>query len=189
MNNKFEEFKNLLLNTFSLLLLLVVVIISTAGAMSLTPRTPSELSSNAKAEVKGVSTFDTLAIKYEEFIGIANGMDIINYSRKDGGYLSRVIIGETNAKSLDQGIVKIINNSQTPKKFKVIFRADPQSLQNYTFNLALDNTVIPMQLNEFGYIETTFFIEPLSSEIVGINLIPYMGYVQNIGIEMEVEEL
>ena len=183
--------KELFQNTVYLLLFFLVVFISTASVNSLNPKTLSEVDGNIsqKEAVKGLSTFDGKAIKFEKIFGIYNGIKFENFER-DGGFLSRMIISKTKVYDVEQNIVKIVNASNSTKKLKVIFRADPSFQQQYTFWTLVNGYYTPLVFDQYGYDENTITLDPNSENMTGIRIYSKdSSLVQNLGVEMEVIEV
>jgi hypothetical protein len=178
--------------TASLIMLVIVIVVSTASVLSLNPRTISDVvgTEGSNDSVKGISTFDTQAVFYEQFIGRVDGVEIQNFRGEGQNYLTKIIIGDTQRSELEQGILKINNNSLKPKKFSLIIRTDPVALRNYIVSLRINENLIPLNFENYGYQESTFEVEASSVESIGIHIrtIGY-GNVQNLGFEMELNQI
>ncbi len=184
--------KEIFSNIVYLLLFFFVVFISTASVVSLNPRTAQEIGGKGKSgeAVKGLSTFDTRAIKYENIVGVLNGIKLENYEReRDGGYLSRIVISDTRLTDIEQNIIMIVNSSLTPKSSKIIFRIDPNFLQTYTFWGLINGYYVPLQFNQYGYFEKNVTFELNSENMIGLRIYSKdSSVVKNIGVEMEIIE-
>lgn len=181
--------KELFENTIYLLLFFLVVFISTASVISLNPKTPDEINGkNLTESVKGVSTFDARAIKYEKVIGVLNGLKIDSFYR-DGGHFSRVEISDTNLSDIEQNLIKVINSSLTQKQVKIIFRVDSNLQQKYTFWGLMNGYYFPIEFDQNGDFEKNIDLELNSENMLGLRIYSKdLTVVKNMEVELEVIE-
>lgn len=192
---KFIHLKEHAQDTARLVMLVVVVIVSTASTVSLNPRTMADINKQSATDdsVKGISTLDSSssgAVRFEQFIGIMEGVTINNFHGQEQNYLSKILVSHTAVSTLDQGIVKISNDSKLPKQFKLTLRSDPSTLINYNVKLKVDSQLVPLDLFQYGFVESTFIVNPGEMSTIGLHIQTQgYGFVQNLGFEMELAQL